>query len=396
MNRFMNKDNMDINPFKPGDGQMPPLLAGRDGVKQVIKGLLGVLSEPSGVPSNIVLYGPRGNGKTVLLGWLKGYCVAVPGYTVLPISPSSSTPLKEQLMAGLGTALSQVTTEGSGSLGAMIAKLTGKRSVVQSSQAEPLDLFLIRQARQNPLILLVDEAHTMSAAWGQELLNVSQSVRQEAPFLLLLAGTPGLQEHLSSINTTFWNRAKKIPLGRLDEQATADAIVKPLQEAGVSLDPEILAQVIPESQLYPYFIQLWGEVLWNEARNANCKEINPSLLADARREFNFAKNLYYRDRYNEMIGGQLAPAALSVAKAFKDRKAITNIELGNILAGRQVGIAPPEDVLATIRELMNLGYIWQGSDTSQWQPGIPSLMTHVLTEAQELEPNNSRDFSPGM
>ena len=66
---------MDINPFQPGSGQMPPLLAGRDAAQNDIKKLLVKLDLPSGVPSDVLLYGPRGTGKTVLLQWLEEYCI---------------------------------------------------------------------------------------------------------------------------------------------------------------------------------------------------------------------------------------------------------------------------------------------------------------------------------
>ena len=236
----------------------------------------------------------------------------------------------------------------------------------------------------------------MPADWGQELLNVSQDVRQKAPFLLLLAGTPGLREQMSSINASFWTRSEVIPLSRLDEQGAAAAIVQPLLKEGISLDPDVMSQVVSESQHYPFFIQVWGAALWNTARKAECTQIDQALLTDAWSEFNYRKNLFYQNLYNEMIEEHVTLAALSVAKAFKDRQAISYIELSNILAGRMVGIDPPDDVLATIRELKNLGYIWQGSASSDWQPGIPSLMTHVLTEAQKLTPDNSGDLSPGM
>ena len=34
--RFVSNDNMDINPFQPGRGSMPPLLAGREEVENDI------------------------------------------------------------------------------------------------------------------------------------------------------------------------------------------------------------------------------------------------------------------------------------------------------------------------------------------------------------------------
>ena len=279
---------MNINPFKPGSGLVPPLLAGREGVKHKINDLLATLNEPAGVPSDGVLYGPRGNGKTALLGWLRNHCTppAPKHTTVLRITPSHSESLTEQLKSSLGRTLAQGTTAGAGAVGALLAKLTGKRSVVQSSQAEPLVSFLIKRAHKTPLVLLVDEAHTMPAAWGHELLNVSQLVRSEAPFLLLLAGTPDLEEHLASINTTFWDRSVRIPMGRLDADATAAAITEPLRADRISLTPDVLPRVVAESEGYPYFIQLWGKELWSVAKQANREQIDQALLSVARDSFN--------------------------------------------------------------------------------------------------------------
>ena len=388
---------MDINPFQAGSGQMPPLLAGRDAVKKDIKGLLVKLGLPSGVPKDIILYGPRGNGKTVLLQWLEEHCMGH-GYTVLPISPSSSRPLKDHVMDEMGTTQAQVTTEGSGSLDAKVVKVGGKRSVQHSKQAESLINYLIRQAGKNPLVLLVDEAHAMPAKWGRELLNASQRVRQKAPFLLVLAGTPGLKDHLSTLNATFWIRSKKIPLGLLDASATAAAIVQPLRQEGIELDGDVLSQVVAASQHYPYFIQQWGEVLWDTAKSAECKQIDQALLDEAWGVFNYEKDMLYEDYYGDITNKGVESAALAVAKAFGTRGELSTTELRNIVAGRPVSLDPPQKVLATISALRELGYIWQGSGISNWQPGIPSLMTYVQTktEAQELTPDNSGDFSPGM
>ena len=129
----------------------------------------------------------------------------------------------------------------------------------------------------------------MPAAWGHELLNVSQLVRSEAPFLLLLAGTPDLEEHLASINTTFWDRSVRIPMGRLDADATAAAITEPLRADRISLTPDVLPRVVAESEGYPYFIQLWGKELWSVAKQANREQIDQALLSVARDSFNDTK-----------------------------------------------------------------------------------------------------------
>ena len=93
----------------------------------------------------------------------------------------------------------------------------------------------------------------------QLLLNSSQEARnQGAPFLLVLAGTPNLRSQLGKMNSSFWSRCKAIGVGRLSEAATRQALLVPLSRYGVTFEEDVLAQVVTESQCYPYFIQIWG------------------------------------------------------------------------------------------------------------------------------------------
>ena len=63
------------NPFRPGAGKLPPYLAGRERETAVLTEVLQQLQEgPDG--TEIVLSGPRGMGKTVLLMWLQAQCQA--------------------------------------------------------------------------------------------------------------------------------------------------------------------------------------------------------------------------------------------------------------------------------------------------------------------------------
>ena len=57
--------------FKPGAGETPPFLAGRKKEKEEIKRILDRLKNGNSPGQNIVLIGPLGNGKTVLLQWVK-------------------------------------------------------------------------------------------------------------------------------------------------------------------------------------------------------------------------------------------------------------------------------------------------------------------------------------
>ena len=118
---------------------------------------------------------------------------------------------------------------------------------------------LSRRARKRGLVVAVDEAHTLAIGVGRALLNaVQQSLTDQAPVMLLLAGTPGLPRHLNSMDASFWGRSETVPLGLLRPVAAADAIRIPMEAEGRSISTEALAQVVEESHGYPYFLQLWG------------------------------------------------------------------------------------------------------------------------------------------
>ena len=78
--------------------------------------------------------------------------------------------------------------------------------------------------------MLLDEAHTLALDVGATLLNASQQVRADAPFLLVLAGTPGLPDHLSAMDASFWSRLGEglLPVDRLDETAARETTPQPV------------------------------------------------------------------------------------------------------------------------------------------------------------------------
>ena len=59
------------NPFRPGRGVSPPCLAGREFEQERMSHILRLTARRRSSGQEIVLIGPRGSGKTVLLNWLE-------------------------------------------------------------------------------------------------------------------------------------------------------------------------------------------------------------------------------------------------------------------------------------------------------------------------------------
>ena len=254
---------------------------------------------------------------------------------------------------------------------------------VQASVSSSLDEVLAVRTRTKPLVLLLDEAHTLNSEVGYALLNASQKVGRDLPFLLVLAGTPGLPSHLNTMNASFWNRAERRPIGRLDSEATAAAIREPLEGERIAIDRNALERVVRASRGYPYFVQIWGQALWRQVAGPAAPEAGRRLTRAeteaARTDFEREKNSDYLDRYEELENLRLLPVARAVADAFVAQPLLDDAEFESaILAGlRTPGGA---DGMTKARDaIRDLGYVWRPEATPAWEPGIPSLMDYVRT-----------------
>ncbi len=243
---------------------------------------------------------------------------------------------------------------------------------------------LISQCKKNPLVALVDEAHTMEPGLCRSLLNLSQEVREEAPFLLVLAGTPGLAHLLTTVGASFVERSTKMGIARLDAQATADAIVKPLDADGVHIAADALEHVVEDSQHYPYFIQLWGEALWDLAKEKDLQKLTSEEIAEVETKIENRRLNFYEERRATLDDLELLPAAVAIATVFQDTETTTRDRLKEIIADNL-----PVDSLATqsvnehLRTLIRHEFIWNPPDSILYEAGIPSLMKYVLDRQRE-------------
>ena len=368
--------------FTPGDGAVPPALTGREREEEVLTRCLADLAGGRAPPHNVVLTGPRGNGKTALLHWFQSACAEGGRDVDLAHVTPADVPSREDLVdvlsppAGLARLLPR-------KLG--LAAFGSVEWASPPPTAKTLTARLVARCRKQPLAVLLDEAHTLDLEAGRTLLNASQQVRATAPFLLVLAGTPGLPAHLGAMNATFWSRLAggRLGIGRLSDEAARNALVEPLADHGVRIDPEALDAVVENSQRYPYFIQLWGESLWAQHAATGAARLTAAHVAAARPAVTDQVTDHYKDRWRELEAGGLLPAAIATAPLFRAGAdvAVSDHALDAALAATGADAAKR---LADREALHRLGYFWEPPGQLPpvtWVAGIPSLMTWVLDHA---------------
>ena len=373
------------DPFSPGSGHLPPYLAGREDEQSVFRKGLAKMSAGKSPPAATVLYGPRGMGKTVLLRWFKNEVEPsgakkdlIRVVWVTPDQLGSPADLWKCLMPP-ETLKSKVTPED-------VTAGFNVEALAASATWKAKDLFkqtfqktLIDQCKKQPLILLMDEAHKMDADLCNNLLNLHQIISPESPFMLVLAGTPGLRHFLSGVNATFVERSRKIGLGRLDEQAAADAIVKPFEEQGIQITEDALSIIVEDSQCYPYFLQEWGSSLWMEADKANLTCLTDEQVAVVKPNITIIKQDFYDERRDKLKTLRLQSTAVAIAQAFQDTKAMSDDAIMEVITDNlSVDTLNTQSDIERLQTFVDQDFIWRPLGSDFYEPGIPSFMTHIL------------------
>ncbi|MCY4627682.1 MAG: ATP-binding protein [Acidobacteria bacterium] len=355
-------------PFRPGTGAIPPYLAGRNEEQTFFRALLTDLA--NGIPpgTQVVMFGPRGNGKTALLGWLRREAAPAAGVAASVLRPADvpdETRLRELLLPRPWW-----TQLAAGRLS--VAGLSWKPG---GEPPPPVAEILTARARERPVLLLVDEAHTLDLPVGRTLLHAAQEVGAESPFLLVLAGTPDIESRLNAMGATFWNRAEQLRVGRLSAAATADAFRRPLRHEGIQVSGAVLGRMVEASQRYPFFVQLLGRAVWRST--GDDRVVTPAVFDAAGEEFGRARDQYSLHRLDELRKDGLANVGRAVAAAFRGRPVLTDAQLGVAVTGGLDGEPGADAAERAIETLRDLGYVWRARPRPEWEPGIPSLMDYV-------------------
>ena len=132
------------------------------------------------------------------------------------------------------------------------------------------DLFMLigkaAQAAGRGWLLLIDEVQYLSEADLRALIVSLHRMAQEGlPVLMVGAGLPQIAR-MAGEAKSYAERLFLFPaVGPLDPSSAAQAVEKPIVEEDAEIAADALAAVVERTKGYPFFLQEWASVVWNNA-----------------------------------------------------------------------------------------------------------------------------------
>lgn len=278
------------NPYSPGAGRKPTVLAGRDRPRRNWDVALqrvehGRTSQP------LVLYGLRGVGKTVLLADLRR-AAERREWVVAQVEAGADRPLRELLGESLHAPLADLARPSAGrKLLKALKTATSFKASYDSAGTWSFGLDLSQTAGGGAdtgtletdlrklvhdladaaaevgvgLAILIDEAQDLAADEMTALCAIAHAAAQDDWAVLFgFAGLPSLPRALAEAKS-YSERFEYERIEALDESAALDAVTAPAVEEAVTWDDDAADLVVRESAGYPYFLQQYGKETWNVA-----------------------------------------------------------------------------------------------------------------------------------
>jgi hypothetical protein len=310
------------NPYSPGAGLRPAVLAGRESELESFEAILQRGELGRGL-RGMILTGLRGVGKTVLLNefartaasrdWIVIQLEVGPGGHAAMLT-GLATRLEAELRRRSRSRLSNtirralasitafsVTVDPGGGIGASIdrgptAPGTGDLEIDFSTLA--VDVGAAAMESGVGVALFIDEMQELDKGVLASISAAAHAAGQRTvPFVVIGAGLPNLPGRLAEAKSYAERLFDYRQLGKLDRETARRALTEPTEEVGVIWDPDAVELTVAVSGGYPYFLQEFGFATWNVAAGPQISAhdaANGKLLGSATLDAGFFRSRWDR------------------------------------------------------------------------------------------------------
>ena len=273
------------NPYTPNAGSPPAELAGREEQLEQFRVLVERLKRGA-TDQSMVVRGPRGVGKTVLLNAFESRAESVGFLTYYhELTPDSS--LIEALARDTGSALVRLslTQRLAARVRSTFARLKTLRLTAPEGfevavelggsnegtiTADLTELFLeigaVAKEQDTGIAFFLDEVQFVREVEYRALISaLHRCTQKQLPITAAAAGLPQIPR-LSGEARSYAERLFTFPeIANLEQDAAASAFTGPASREGVEFDRDALDEAIRWTQGYPFYIQQLGKHVWNRA-----------------------------------------------------------------------------------------------------------------------------------
>lgn len=271
---------MVANPFTPGFGTAPTVMAGRDDLLGDIQFALASGPRHPGFVS--LLIGERGVGKTAVLMATRDLAEQV-GWRVcrvdalLPGADASAhdaltdqaLDLRDEIAPPARRSLSEVRA---GPVGMRMAPAAVEPRRSRRMQRAFDELADLAAGEGGPgVLMIVDEFHNLTPQDANVIASTLQQVTKgsEKPLALLGAGLTYMTHTLlTHKGFTFFQRCKRHQIGNLSLCDAKYAVAAPLGDAGIFVDDKLLCRAAQATNGFPFAVQSIGYHLWEAAQTS--------------------------------------------------------------------------------------------------------------------------------
>jgi hypothetical protein len=326
------------NPYRPGVGKDPPYLADREAhLKRFGKYLAGFPENRR----NLRVTGLRGVGKTVLLkeyrklaresDWVvirrdfakrfldeAAFAVAIAEDMQKAVEELSKTEKLRRLATDALDAIGGITVDVGGITAQMrIPGIERQRILEDRMRDALLKVGMLAAKSERGVAFLCDEAHVVYdrdkeghyplSALLASFVECQDYDDVDLPVMLVVCGLPPLVTNLQAARSHSERLFKAEEIENLDlgdangePSVAAVALTKPSEETPISFDPGTAQRVAQDVSGYPYFIQWYGEALWDAAEESGVLEVNDLLYEAAKEAIQDGLDVeFFEGRYNE-------------------------------------------------------------------------------------------------